>query len=58
MAGVLVHEDLAAPALLAAERPVASACTHIIAYNASQTHVLYKTKARERRRGSQPYLYM
>jgi hypothetical protein len=36
MAGVLVHEDLPAPALLAAERPVASACMHIIA---SQTHV-------------------
>jgi len=31
MAVGVVHNDLPAPALLAAERPVASACTHIIA---------------------------
>lgn len=39
-AGVLVHEDLPAPALLAAERPVASACMQIT-YTASQGTGIY-----------------
>jgi hypothetical protein len=38
--GVLVHEDLPAPALLAAERPVASACMQIT-YTASQGTGIY-----------------
>ena len=43
--GVLVHEDLPAPALHAAERPVASACTssHIHRQSNTRTEYLYKT---------------